>query len=416
MRLYNIKHKEEVVNFKEALMQGIGRDGGLFFPEALPYFNEKTIDKLLSQNFVPRSCAIMQELLKNEFAPEVITQVVTQALNFPIELKQISEKIYALELFWGPTLAFKDFGARFMAQIFQATSQAPMTIISATSGDTGAAIAHAFYGMPNIQVVILYPHNRISLLQEKLFCTLGGNIHTFAVEGSFDDCQALVKQCFADPLLNININSGNSINISRILAQTLYYFEALAQLPTLNHIVVSVPSGNFGNLTAGLFAQQMGLPVSAFIAATNSNDTVPRYLHTSMWDPHATIPTLSNAMDVSLPNNWPRIEETHQSLRSVAVTEVQTQQAMQALQNLGYIADPHSAVAYQGLLSCLAPHETGIFLCTAHSAKFQESVEAILGTKIVLPEPIQKVVHKKILSQTLVNDYTVLKQALKNLA
>jgi threonine synthase len=293
----------------------------------------------------------------------------------------------------------------------------PITIVTATSGDTGAAVAHAFYNVPNVTVNILYPYKRISELQEKMFCTLGGNIKTFAVEGDFDDCQALVKQCFADETLGLNLNSANSINISRVLAQSMYYFEAVAQLPVWDNVVISVPSGNFGNLTAGLFAKQMGLPVSAFVAATNANDTVPRYLNDGTWAPNNTIATLSNAMDVSRPNNWPRIEELFakqkksmaEVLRSTSVTEEQTKKAMQELCELGYIADPHSAIAYQGLKETLRTGEVGVFLCTAHPAKFKESVDAILNIDLPLPGALSAVADKPNLSKILKNDYAALK-------
>lgn len=420
MNLYNIKHKDEEVTFKEAVIRGLGSDGGLYFPESLPYLDN--IENLLAQDFVPRSTAIMQRILQNELPTDVIDNIVKTAFDFPIKMQRVSEKIYALELFWGPTLAFKDFGARFMAKLLGAITHEPITIITATSGDTGAAVAQAFKDVPNIQVAILYPHQRISALQEKLFCTLGGNIHTFAIQGDFDDCQALVKRCFADQSLKFHLNSANSINISRVLAQSLYYFEALAKLPHHDNVVICVPSGNFGNLTAGLLAQSMGLPVSAFIAATNANDTVPRYLKNGLWDPHQTIATLSNAMDVSIPNNWPRIQELFtregenekEQLRSIAISEAQTKEAMLELQGLGYIADPHSAIAYHGLKSCLQPEETGVFLCTAHPAKFKDNVEAILGIEIPLPLAIKQVADKRVLSKVITNDYNVFIQALQS--
>ncbi|MGL4678510.1 MAG: threonine synthase, partial [Plesiomonas shigelloides] len=314
MKLYNIKDHNEQVSFAQAVRQGLGRQQGLFFPFDVPLL--ANIDELLALPFVERSARILSRLIGDELTPEQVQQMVATAFDFPLPLQQVSDSVYALELFHGPTLAFKDFGGRFMAQVLaEVAGDEKITILTATSGDTGAAVAHAFAGIEQIQVVILYPQGKISPLQEKLFCTLGGNISTLAVDGDFDACQALVKQAFDDEALcqAIGLNSANSINISRLLAQICYYFEAVAQLPQAarNQLVVAVPSGNFGNLTAGLLAQAMGLPVKRFIAATNANDTVPRYLATKEWAPRETVATLSNSMDVSRPNNWPRIEELY---------------------------------------------------------------------------------------------------------
>jgi len=312
MNLYNIKHPEEQVNFAQAVRQGLGKDQGLFFPETIPALTN--IDELLALPLVERSQKILGTLIGEELPKATLDAMVKNAFTFTAPLEKVEDNIYALELFHGPTLAFKDFGGRFMAQALAAVrGDGKITILTATSGDTGAAVAHAFYGLENINVVILYPKGKISPLQEKLFCTLGGNIRTVAINGDFDACQALVKQAFDDAELRqaIGLNSANSINISRLLAQVCYYFEAVAQLPKekRDNVVVSVPSGNFGNLTAGLIAKTLGLPIKRFIASTNANDTVPRYLESGNWAPKATVATLSNAMDVSRPNNWPRVEE-----------------------------------------------------------------------------------------------------------
>ncbi|MGL4277532.1 MAG: threonine synthase, partial [Morganella morganii] len=318
-------------------------------------------------------------------------------------------------------LAFKDFGGRFMAQALAAVAgDKPVTILTATSGDTGAAVAHAFYGLKNVQVVILYPQGKISPLQEKLFCTLGGNIHTVAVQDDFDACQALVKQAFDDEELKqtLHLNSANSINISRLLAQICYYFEAVAQVPAekRGELVFSVPSGNFGDLTAGVLAKAMGLPVKRFIAATNANDTVPRYLADGQWKPAATVATLSNAMDVSQPNNWPRIEALFaregwslKDLRSGAVSDDETRETMRDLAAKGYISEPHAAIAYRQLRSDLQPGEYGIFLGTAHPAKFLESVEAILGSKLPLPAELAERADLPLLSAVLPADFAALR-------
>lgn len=422
MKLYNIKQNDEQVSFGQAVRQGLGRNQGLFFPAHLPKFDD--IDALLAEDFVSRSSKILAALIGDELPVEKVRAMVDAAFQFPAPIKKVKQGVYALELFHGPTLAFKDFGGRFMAQSLAAVSNGgKITILTATSGDTGAAVAHAFYGMPDINVVILYPKSKISPLQEKLFCTLGNNIHTVAIDGDFDACQALVKQAFDDAQLReqIGLNSANSINISRLMAQICYYFEAVAQMSKAEreNLVISVPSGNFGNLTAGLLAKALGLPVKRFIAATNANDTVPRYLTTGRWEPKPTIATTSNAMDVSQPNNWPRIEELCQrmgwgleTLGKGAVSDQQSAKAVQQLYELGYLCEPHGAIAYQLLTEQLAPQETGLFLCTAHPAKFKEVVDEILATDIELPAPLAKHAALDLLSQELDADFTALRALL----
>ena len=419
MNLYNIKHPEEQVNFAQAVRQGLGKDQGLFFPENIPHLSN--IDELLALPLVERSPKILGALIGEEIPQAQLEQMVRNAFTFPAPVAKVEEHIYALELFHGPTLAFKDFGGRFMAQALATVrGDGKITILTATSGDTGAAVAHAFYGLENIDVVILYPKGKISPLQEKLFCTLGGNIRTIAINADFDACQALVKQAFDDAELRqaIGLNSANSINISRLLAQVCYYFEAAAQLPKeqRENLVVSVPSGNFGNLTAGLIAKTLGLPIKRFIAATNANDTVPRYLHSGNWSPNATVSTLSNAMDVSRPNNWPRVEELFKrngwalnELHSAAISDAQTEDTLRAMNQLGYLCEPHGAVAYEVLKQDLQPGETGLFLCTAHPAKFKESVERILDLTLPLPEALDKHNKLPLLSDEMENDFAQLR-------
>ena len=418
MNLYNIKHPEEQVNFAQAVRQGLGKDQGLFFPENIPHLNN--IDELLALPLVERSQKILGALIGEEIPQAQLEQMVRNAFTFPAPVANVEDNIYALELFHGPTLAFKDFGGRFMAQALATVrGDGKITILTATSGDTGAAVAHAFYGLENIDVVILYPKGKISPLQEKLFCTLGGNIRTIAINADFDACQALVKQAFDDAELQaIGLNSANSINISRLLAQVCYYFEAAAQLPKeqRENLVVSVPSGNFGNLTAGLIAKTLGLPIKRFIAATNANDTVPRYLHSGNWSPNATVATLSNAMDVSRPNNWPRVEELFKrngwalnELHSAAISDAQTEDTLRAMHQLGYLCEPHGAVAYEVLKQDLQPGETGLFLCTAHPAKFKESVERILDLTLPLPEALDKHNKLPLLSDEMENDFAQLR-------
>lgn len=423
MKLYNIKENDEQVSFGQAVRQGLGRNQGLFFPSELPKLED--VDTLLAEDFVSRSTKILSAFIGDELAEEQVNALVDAAFQFPAPINQVKDGVYALELFHGPTLAFKDFGGRFMAQSLAAVSDGgKITILTATSGDTGAAVAHAFYGMEDINVVILYPKGKISPLQEKLFCTLGKNIHTVAIDGDFDACQALVKQAFDDSALReeIGLNSANSINISRLMAQICYYFEAAAQMSKeeRENLVVSVPSGNFGNLTAGLLAKALGLPIKRFIAATNANDTVPRYLETGKWEPKPTVATTSNAMDVSQPNNWPRIEELCrvkewglETLGKGAVSDEQSAQSVKDLYSLGYLCEPHGAIAYRVLEEQLQDGETGLFLCTAHPAKFKEVVDDILQSDIELPAPLAKHAAMELLSEELDADFDALKQVLR---
>lgn len=427
MTFYNLKHPEQEVSFSQAVRQGLGKDQGLFFPKEIPNFSS-SIDELLSLPLVERSAKILYPLVQESLSEEDFLDIVTQAFNFPAHIQSIDEQNASLELFHGPTLAFKDFGARFMAQCLQKFTkeeQQQITILTATSGDTGAAVAHAFSGLDNIKVVILFPKGKISLLQEKMFTTLGGNISTLAVNGSFDDCQGLVKTSFDDLSLaqSIGLNSANSINISRLLAQICYYFEAAAQLyrqrGNLDELVFSIPSGNFGNLTAGLLAKAMGLPIKRFIAATNLNDTVPRYLKTGKWDPKDTVATMSNAMDVSKPNNWPRVEHMLRSgivdeacLSSAMIDEQETQLAMHKLNNKGYISEPHASVAYKALQYSLSATEFGVFLGTAHPAKFKDTVESTLGCLLGLPKELADCASETSLSEDINVDFDQLKQYL----
>lgn len=434
MKLYNINDNDEQVSFVQALKQGLGRHQGLFFPSDIPEMPD--IDALLDKDFVTRSGLLLSALIGDEMRVEDVHKMADRAFVFPAPLVKVTDDISALELFHGPTLAFKDFGARFMAQSLAAIcdegkerdkgkmgDEGKITILTATSGDTGAAVAHAFYKMENIQVVILYPKGKISPLQEALFCTLGENIHTLAINGTFDDCQSLVKQAFDDEELKkeIGLNSANSINISRIIAQICYYFEAMSALSKTQreNVVVAVPCGNFGNLTAGLLAKAMGAPIKRFIVATNANDTVPRYLKTGIWSPKETVTTLSNAMDVSQPNNWPRIEEICKvkgwgldELTAVAFNDEQTAQSIQSMFDEGYLCEPHGAIAYRALKSHLKEGEHGIFLCTAHPAKFKETVDEILQKDIYLPDILGKHALMPLLSIEKEMDYKAVRDFL----
>ncbi|URJ30664.1 threonine synthase [Candidatus Blochmannia vicinus (nom. nud.)] len=414
MKLYNIKQHDEQVTFYQALIQGLGKDQGLFFPVDLPKFSALEINSMLEMNFIERSVHILSTYIGSELSKNSILSCVQNAFNFPVPLVFIKNNIAILELFHGPTLAFKDFGSRLMAQMLNKVNHQfdkPMVILTATSGDTGAAVAHAFVDLSNIHVIILYPKGKISVLQERLFCTLGGNISTISVDGDFDSCQFLVKKAFEDNILRqiLDLNSANSINISRLLAQVCYYFEGISQLPHQMHnkLVIAVPSGNFGNLTAGLLAQSCGLPVKKFIVATNVNDTVPRFLKNGYWEPHPTVSTFSNAMDVSCPNNWPRIEELFRrenrsikELKYGCVNDMLTEKTVQEISDLGYLSEPHTAVAYRLLSDQLDSDEFGICLGTAHPVKFKELVECFLKKKIqvVLPVSLKERMRLPILS------------------
>jgi len=349
--------------------------------------------------------------------------MVSSAFDFPLAAPLLDDGTRALELFHGPSLAFKDFGARFMARCLAGFHDGgPMTILTATSGDTGAAVAHAYYGQTGIDVVVLYPKGKISPLQEKLFCTLGGNVHTIAVDADFDTCQQLVKQSFDDEGLRreLGLNSANSINIARLLAQVCYYFEAAAAVDDVRRMVLSVPSGNFGNVTAGLIARRIGLPYKRVIAATNVNDTVPRFLASGRWDPNPTITTITNAMDISLPNNFPRVLELgerhglvlEELLSSTSLDDGQTRDAMSGLYSRGYLADPHSSLAWSALDASLESGEQGVFLCTAHPAKFLEVIEETLGIEIPLPHELEAVKDREVLSSSISGDFESLREEL----
>ena len=427
MRLINIKDPAERVSFRDAVLRGLGRGQGLYFPQRFEALDD--VPALLKLPFVERSTAVLQHLVGDEIDAETLGGMVRSAFDFPIAVPALEDpaaggRVRALELFHGPSLAFKDFGARFMARcLAEFHDGGPMTILTATSGDTGAAVAHAYFGQPGIRVVILYPKGRISPLQEKLFCTLGGNVHTVAVEADFDTCQQLVKQSFEDEALKqrLGLNSANSINIARLLAQVCYYFEAGAAVNDVGNTVLSVPSGNFGNVTAGLVARRIGLGYKRVIAATNVNDTVPRFLASGHWDPNPTVETITNAMDISLPNNFPRVQELGERhglplaelLAATALDDEETRAAMRALYERGYLADPHSALAWAALERSRAKDEEGVFLCTAHPAKFLEVIEETLGIEVPLPPELAAVRDKDILSNTIPGRFEALKKELE---
>jgi threonine synthase len=409
------------VSFAEAVLSNVPGDGGLYMPAGLAPFAD--VDRLLAMPWQERSVEILHRLLQPEFSRDETSELVTAAFDFPVPLVEVAPAVYALELFHGPTLSFKDFGVRFLARLLallrrRQGAAAPRLVLTATSGDTGAAVAHAFWRLPGFRAAVLYPRGRVSALQERQFATLGDNVRAFAVEGSFDDCQNLVRQCFADPALveELGLSSANSINVARLLAQVLTFFEGAAQAPRGGGLVFSVPSGNFGNLCAGLLAQRRGAPIAALVAATNANTTVPEYLTSGRYAPRPSVATLSNAMDVGAPNNWQRIEwlfggrldALRRALRWGSASDDATRAALAELARLGYAADPHSAVAYAVLRQNLRPDEVGIFLATAHPAKFA----ATLDHGKPLPPALAEVATRPLLSEPLANDFASLRARL----
>lgn len=421
MKLISTRTPTLETSFLEAVRAGLAPDGGLFVPVATPHFDD--VPDLLREDFSTRSVEILHRLLGDEFPKPVIEALTRSAFTFPAPLVKVEGRISALELFHGPTLAFKDFGARFLARVLALGADGqPRTVLTATSGDTGAAVASAFHGLPGVRVVVLYPAGRVSPMQERQFATCGGNVLALAVEGAFDDCQRLVKGAFEDAELvaRLGLTSANSINIARLLAQTLYYFEAAAQAEPGQPLVVSVPSGNFGNLTAGLWAQRMGAPIRAFVAATNANRVVPDYLDTGRYQPRPSVATLSNAMDVGSPSNWERIFALFgghhgamaAALRWGSCTDAETEQAVAGLDRAGYLADPHGAVACQVLRSNLREGEQGVFLATAHPAKFRESLGPILGREIPLPKALLDLLDRPLLNERLAADQGALRHRL----
>lgn len=423
MPLCSTRDPHLTTTFVAAAQSSLAPDGGLWIPAALTAWPD--IDALLALDFLPRSVEILDRLLHGELERPVLGRAVARAFDFPVPVVPAGGHL-ALELFHGPSLAFKDFGARLLARVLDAEG-APRTILTATSGDTGAAVAHAFHGLPGFRVAVLYPAGRVSPLQERQFATLGGNVAAFAVDGSFDDCQRLVKAAFSDPALSdsARLASANSINIVRLLAQVTYYFEAVARVPRDHRggVVVSVPSGNFGNLCAGLIARRCGLPLRALVAATNANTTVPEYLDTGRYRPRESVQTLSNAMDVGAPSNWERIDAMYghrlDALRSALRwgwrTDEATRDAIRALAAAGYVADPHTAVAWSVLDAVLDPGETGVFLATAHPAKFVEVLES-LDIRIEQPDALRAAAERNLAARRLPNDSAALAHALVELA
>ena len=398
-----LRHSPEV-SLRDAVLQGSAPDGGLYLPVEIPLLRRGFVESLPSLKFPEVAQEVSALFTGDEVPPDVLTKIVTESFNFPVPLVALSERVHVLELFHGPTLAFKDFGARFMARLmgyFVQESGKQLTVMVATSGDTGSAVAHAFLGVSGIRVVILYPAGRVSSAQEKQLATLGQNITALEVSGSFDDCQRLAKQALVDPALTekLIITSANSINIGRLIPQSFYYFSAVGQLQSSGTSpVFSVPSGNFGNLTGGLLAKRMGLGVAQFIAATNANDVVPEFLRSGKLIPRASRRTISNAMDVGNPSNFARIVDLYENdLQAIrrdiwgcSFSDEETLRAMHDVeQRCGYLLDPHTAVGWLGWESFIKQNQQaaqGIVLATAHPSKFGETVAQATGVRPEMPE------------------------------
>lgn len=413
IHFYSTQDHNLKASLEEAVMRGLAEDGGLFMPCPIPRLPENFFKHISAMSFPEIAFKVTQTLLAETIPASDLQRIVQQSMSFDAPLKTLSPGLHALELFHGPTLSFKDFGAQFMAQLmgyFVRRQDKTLHILVATSGDTGSAIAQAFLNVKGIRVWILYPQGQVSRSQEQQLTTMGKNITALEIKGTFDDCQRLVKQAFSDRLLRQKcyLTSANSINIARLLPQSFYYFYAYAQVKDKQSpIIFSVPSGNFGNLTAGLLAKKMGLPVAKFVAATNINDTVPNYLQSGLFKARSSKRTLSNAMDVGNPSNFMRmadlyknqVDEMRADILGASFTDIQTEHAMQeVLSRYRYLMDPHGAVAYLGLQSFLKQHSgpaEGIFLETAHPAKFAEEVERITTQKVPIPRPLQETLLKK---------------------
>ena len=416
MRYLTTRGQAPPASFRTALFDGLAPDGGLYVPETIEPWTASELDRLPRRTLTEIALRALRPFTRGELDAATLEAVVVEALNFPIPLVEVVPGIFALELFHGPTLAFKDVGARVMARIMASmhTGDDPLTVLAATSGDTGSAVAHAFYRVPHTRVVILYPDGRVSPTQEAQLAMFNGeraNVRAYAVAGSFDDCHRLTRDAFGDAELRrrVHLTSANSVNVGRLLPQMVYYFHALASLATSPGVTVCTPSGNFGNLTAGLMAKRSGLAIDHFVAATNANDVVPAYLATGLFTPRPSVRTLANAMDVGHPSNFERMSWLYDGnldamrgdvLGSRHADEDVRSTIRDVYERRGYLLDPHSAIAYRGLVGREGQegrvgHErrvgrVRIFLATAHPAKFAEIVEPIIGRAVEKPEPLAR--------------------------
>lgn len=407
MKYYSTNRKASDATLEEAVVKGLAADRGLYMPHNIRILPASFYEQIDQLSFQEIASQVADAFFGEDVPAETLKQIVYDTLSFDVPVVRVKENIYSLELFHGPTLAFKDVGGRFMARLLgyfiRKEGKRQVNVLVATSGDTGSAVANGFLGVEGIHVYVLYPKGKVSEIQEKQFTTLGRNITAVEVDGTFDDCQALVKSAFMNQELNerMQLTSANSINVARFLPQAFYYFYAYAQMKKLGRekeLVVCVPSGNFGNITAGLFAKRMGLPVKRFIAANNRNDIFYQYLKTGQYAPKPSVQTIANAMDVGDPSNFARIldlyEGSHDAIASEISGETYTDDQIRETVQLtydetGYLLDPHGACGYRALSENLQPGEVGVFLETAHPAKFLHTVEDIIGTDINIPEKLK---------------------------
>ena len=451
MNYYSTNGNAPIADLEKAVVKGLAEDRGLYMPEEIYKLPKAFFDDMPKMKFQDIAYNVASNFFGDDVDEDALQDIVYDTLSFDCPVVKVTDNIYALELFHGPTLAFKDVGARFMARLLQyflrqggaasdAAANSTVNVLVATSGDTGSAVANGFLGVEGIHVYVLYPKGKVSPIQECQFTTLGKNITAIEVDGVFDDCQALVKSAFMDEELNqhMRLTSANSINVARFLPQAFYYFNAVARLtsqlsPLTADIVMCVPSGNFGNICSALFGHQMGLPISRFIAANNANDVFYNYLQTGQYEPKPSIQTLANAMDVGDPSNFARIlnlysengklspEETHQRITSLisgaTYTDEQITETMrQCYAETGYILDPHGACGYQALKDGLRPGEVGIFCETAHPAKFKEKVDAILGIDVEIPDRLRAFMEGEKQSVPMSKDFQDFKRYLLSLA
>lgn len=434
MNYYSTTHSSPSASLREAVIKGLAPDKGLYMPEKIARLPQHFFDGIDNFGLIEIARHVAYAFFGEDIPQEKLEEIVADTLSFDIPLVEVENGIYALELFHGPTFAFKDVGARFMPRLLsyfvKEKRQSEVNVLVATSGDTGSAVANGFLGVEGIRVFVLYPSGKVSNIQEAQFTTLGQNIFALEIDGTFDDCQALVKSAFMDEQLNrqMDLTSANSINVARFLPQSFYYFHAYAQLARLqlaDHVIIAVPSGNLGNLTAGLFAKRTGLPVKRFIAANNRNDVFFNYLKTGDYQPKPSVQTIANAMDVGAPSNFDRIldlynhshEAITKDISGYTFSDEKIKSAIQQVhEHTGYLLDPHGACSYLALKEGKKADETGIFLATAHPAKFKETVEECIGKSIEIPAGLQVFMQGKKQSILLPNDFNLFKKALISLS
>lgn len=430
MKYYSTNGEAPIASLEKAVVKGLAEDKGLYMPDHINALPQEFFDNIQNMSFHEIACAVAGAFFGEDVPKEELDRIVCDTLSFDVPAVKVTENIYSLELFHGPTLAFKDVGARFMARMlrhFLATGSEKVNVLVATSGDTGSAVANGFLGVEGIHVYVLYPKGKVSPIQESQFTTLGQNITAIEVDGVFDDCQALVKTAFMDEELNKKkkLTSANSINVARFLPQSFYYFYAYAQMKKMgkaDDLVVCVPSGNFGNICSALFGKRMGLPIKRFIASNNSNDIFFKYLQTGNYEPKASVQTIANAMDVGAPSNFARIYDLYEKSHAAITADISgarysDEEIAKAMSDCyattGYVCDPHGACGYEALREGLKDGETGVFLETAHPAKFKDVVDNILGTDIEIPAKLQEFMKGIKQSISMPNDYEAFKALLE---